>query len=218
MIREPSIDYLVAVLKMSHFFICSDGFQYATATLDMHTNFTNEGSGTLRLHLGTTLGIPEWARSAFNYLVVLPTLDLPATDAGLLDSVVLLQILNTREKLQYSLRKFAFDLPWKESTQSEDNQCTKLVPDVICKIGWEIEWSSKICTMLFHPELNLTIEYIVDFIDQVTKVSSVCQGCLARAIEAVKETPYLSKREDIIGDGFSAIRRIMMVNDDLLAL
>ena len=128
---EPSLDYLLTVLKLSKLFHITTGCSYVINTLPTHPEF----SAALQLCLTQQFNIFEWVAPAFHTLMAKPLNKLTPVEVEMMGAWAYYILSQTQKKVELNQISVAFYAPQVVSSWNCDNVAA-------CKVEWDKAWWS----------------------------------------------------------------------------
>jgi hypothetical protein len=169
----PSLQYLVAVLKLSKFFAIGSGCSHAIRHLPKHPEFTP----VLQLQLARQFDIMAWVDPAFRELVARPLKTITAVDAEQIGLIAYHTLVQTQGELREHALSIAFNPPpviigW---ACPNENACEK---------AWDWAWWGGFARHLLHPDNTRPFrEIMLELDSNRARISQMCEDCLRNTVE-----------------------------------
>jgi hypothetical protein len=204
---ERSLEELIAVLRLSHFFDVQCGTSYAVHHLSTHTALT----ASMRLYLAMTYDVDQWVAIAFYDLMKKSILTITENDERLLGRVGYRLLVRTHARVEEHRTNLAFCAP----VVSHGPNCAGEYTQRECTRMWEEAWFGRngtpgMVAALLDARLPGAALYATVDQFQVAGMSNGCRRQTLATLEDTAEKQSSLKQEDvIIGEAITALKASM---------
>ena len=194
----PSMEYYVAVLKLSHKYLSDDGVSFAVAHLTHHPDLSAE----LQMSLACRYGCYNWVEVAFNKLLVMPQEKLTYSVVTMIGEYPYYRLMQLREARNELQRNLAY-WPGKFKSYIFCN-----APHA-CEEKWLEIWWTIFAKGILHPDADKALSYKAA-LEALEGSHLVCADCKTRTIDPLhKDNPFI-ELEDARTDAIAEITRWMI--------
>ncbi|KAJ7254471.1 hypothetical protein C8J57DRAFT_1518603 [Mycena rebaudengoi] len=176
-VSNPTLPYLISVLKLSKFLRIPTGVTYAVNCLPTHPDFTP----ATQLQLARQYEIQDWVDPAFRALIERRLSDISLADAEQIGLAAYHKLVQVKCLLADEMSGLAFNAP-------EVKHCSACLDEPRCSRLWEWAWWGGFGKQILHPENTKSASAIMQNLDLDHGVlSSMRRECLFRTTESIWE-------------------------------
>ncbi|EIM82171.1 uncharacterized protein STEHIDRAFT_161516 [Stereum hirsutum FP-91666 SS1] len=191
--KNPSLEYLLSILKMSHFYIIEDGLQYAFNALEKHTGLTAQ----LRMHLALQYNHHQWIEPVFRGLITRPANKFTLDDVAQIGTEAYFVVTHTQARLDHLIRSMACWPPTVlHGLSCEDQEA--------CDEMWENTWWGGFTKQLFHPDRPANLFDALETLHDIY-IPGFNAVCKMKTLDKLMENSPLERVEVIIRAGIRAL-------------
>lgn len=195
---EPSIPYLVALMKMSGFFEVPDARSFAIKNLERHAEF----SPALQLQLARQYDVAQWLEPAFRALVWTPLKKITVEDAATIGGTAYYVLSQTKVRIDDLIRAIAYCPPPLVPGFCDDPER--------CELHWNNAWWQGYAKVLLHPDRTFRSSHIFKELFDTDSIPQVCTSCFRFTLDDIYENRNPSiVIEDYIETGLEKLKRML---------
>ena len=195
---NPSLAYLLSVLKLSKMYQIGTGSKYTITTLPSHPDF----NAPLQMLLTQQFDIPEWVAPTFRSLIAQPLTDITINKAVQMGSYLYYVLSQTKKHINDHRINVVFYPPQLVGVW----QCKETEN---CAIAWDRLWWDYYVKYLLHPDNPKSCrEAMVIF--KKAPLPKMCRPCCGNSIEGAWAAGHVFEEEDhLVGQSIDKLKRWM---------
>jgi hypothetical protein len=194
--EPPTLERLIAILKLSTFYDIEDGRDYAIINLDACSDLRP----ATRLHLARNYRVGQWIYPGFQQLVSVPVLSLTRQDIEAIQTQTFIVLVKTKARVDCHRLTCAVKAP----PVVHGDGC---IGQEDCERAWQNAWWGEagrpgVAIALIHPDLALSGREILKKLNNLQLTWHMDVSCQALTISKVQGTvdlvsPLLMEEEYI---------------------
>lgn len=189
---ESTLDYLLSILKLSHFYLIDDGLQFSIHGLKKYPL-----TAALRMHIALRYDRPQWIEPAFRDLVARPCKDFTLEEVSQMGMEAYFSVTRTQCRLDHLVKTIAYWPPQVEHT-------VHCYAQDVCEATWEEAWWTGYARLLLHPDRPADLyEAVMEL--ETTDIPGFDPMCKVWTLDAMRNNSAFAQSKEIIMEGVKAL-------------